>query len=107
MAIAVGITTAHTLKVPHVKTAISLPEEMFVAISARAAATRISRSALIAEAIASYLQTLRDEEFTRQLNEAEAAVSDEDFEQEARWRRRIARQIFERMSEVDGGWPAP
>lgn len=91
----------------HVKTAISLPEDMFAAISARAAETRTSRSALIAEAIASYLGNLQDQEFTRLMNEAVASVSDEEWEDELKWTRASARRTFARLNEMDGGWQKP
>lgn len=88
----------------HVKTAISLPEDMFAAISARALETRQSRSALIAEAIAGYLRNLKDEEFTRQMNEAVASVSNDEWENELKWTRASARRTFDRLNELDGGW---
>ena len=91
----------------HVKTAISLPEDMFAAISARASETRQSRSALIAEAIAGYLRNLKDEEFTRQMNEAVASVSNAEWESELKWTRASARRTFDRLNELDGGWQAP
>jgi metal-responsive CopG/Arc/MetJ family transcriptional regulator len=91
----------------YVKTAISLPEDMFAAISARASETRQSRSALIAEAIAGYLRNLQDEEFTRQMNEAVASVSDEEWENELKWTRSSARRALDRLTELDGGWRAP
>lgn len=88
----------------HIKTAISLPEDMFAAISARAVETRTSRSALIAEAIASYLGNLRDEQFTRQMNDAVALVTDEEWDQELEWLGRAGRRTFQRLNEMDGGW---
>ena len=88
----------------YIKTAISLPEDVFAAISARAAETRTSRSALIAEAIASYLARLGDEEFTHQMNDAVALLTDDEWDTELAQSRRASRRAFQRLNEMDGGW---
>ena len=46
--------TGHT---PRVKTAISLPDELFRAVEARARALKLSRSSLLARAARQFLQT--------------------------------------------------
>jgi len=54
------------------KTAISLPDELFESADALAARLGVSRSQLYAEALAEYLAKHRDESVTVRLNEVYA-----------------------------------
>lgn len=89
----------------HVKTAISLPEPLFVALEAMAAEAHQSRSAFIADAIAAYLRKIEDDQFVARMNAAVDALSKPESAEESRWMESAARATFERMNELDGGWP--
>ena len=52
------------------KTAISIPDELFDRLDAHARERGESRSGLVAEAVRAYLRKLEDEEITRRFNEA-------------------------------------
>jgi metal-responsive CopG/Arc/MetJ family transcriptional regulator len=74
------------------KTAISLPDEVFRAAEAHARRTKKSRSQLYADAIAEYLARHAPEEVTEAMNKAVAKVGEptDPFVSEA------ARRILER-----------
>lgn len=57
------------------KTAISLPDEVFEAAEELAAELGVSRSRLYARALAEYVAHHRDEQVTRQLNEVYSEVA--------------------------------
>lgn len=85
-----------------VKTAISLPAETFAAVSAAAAEKKISRSALVLEAIQEYLRRADAEELTQRLN---LAYSDDLSAEDRAWiDDTLDRQLL-RLREEDGGWP--
>lgn len=89
----------------HIKTAISLPEEVFAAVSAEANRTGRSRSALIARAIENYLAGLADEEFARRIDAVYGSPTDEERaeqEQFLRWSRRSIRSLI--ADDPDGEW---
>ena len=56
------------------KTAISLPDDVFEAAEELADALGVSRSQLYAQAVAEYVATHRDENVTARLNEIYSAV---------------------------------
>ena len=66
---------------PNVKTAVSLPPEVFAGFSALAVARGSSRSGVIAQALQKYLDDLEDDEITRSWNEAYADGETEDERQ--------------------------
>lgn len=95
----------HTVGMTHVKTAITLPEDLFERITARASEQGRSRSSVIADAIDAYIKSLEDHEFTRRMNEFFVERGEDDSDDlDARWNRRVARKVFERLNEQDGGW---
>ncbi len=61
----------------YVKTAVSLPDELFALAEAEAKRLRVSRSELYARAISEYVRRLRDDEITAKLNEVYSGVSSE------------------------------
>lgn len=87
-----------------VKTAVSLPEEIFRQVAEAAATQGISRSALVLGALEKYLFDLE----TERLRQAWAAIPPEDFElteeekADLEW---SLREAMMRMDEEDGGWP--
>ena len=58
------------------KTAISLPDELFKSADALAARLGVSRSELYATAVAEYLAKHRDQDVTSRLNEVLAGEAD-------------------------------
>ncbi len=60
------------------KTAISLPDELFEHVDRAAAALGMSRSALIAAALARYLQQLEAESLTRDIDAALERIGPDD-----------------------------
>ncbi len=57
------------------KTAVSLPDELFEEAEAAAENLKVSRSRLYAEALREYLDRRRGEEITKKLNEVYATES--------------------------------
>ncbi len=90
----------------HVKTAVSLPEELYKRLDAIACERHTSRSKILAEALADYVAHLESEEITRQLHQAfitptpAELAEDEHFLAAAKRHRRM-------VAEVTGdGWDA-
>ncbi|MGH2633404.1 MAG: ribbon-helix-helix protein, CopG family [Tepidiformaceae bacterium] len=86
-----------------VKTAISLPEDIFAQVEEIAERESRTRSAVITEAVAAFLRKRAGEEITRQLNEvyANEPLDDDD-------RRMLDAAAFDMaklLNEEDGGWP--
>ena len=59
------------------KTAVSLPDDLFELAESEAKRLRVSRSELYARAIAEYVKHTRDDEITARLNEVYAETSSE------------------------------
>lgn len=59
------------------KTAVSLPDELFAMAEAEAKRLKVSRSELYARAIAEYVKHTRDAEITARLNEVYADTPSE------------------------------
>ena len=91
----------------YVKTAVSLPEALFVALEAQAQEAHQSRSAFIAEAVAAHLRKIEDERFVEKMNEAVEGTARDEDESDRRWMESAALATLRRMHELDGGWPAP
>ena len=87
-----------------VKTAISLPEDIFRQIEEAATEQGLTRSGLVLAALEKYLFDLE----TERLRKAWAAIPPEDFElteeekAELEW---DLRDTMKRLDEEDGGWP--
>ena len=79
-----------------VKTAISLPDELFQRATKRAQELGISRSEFFADAARQYLETLDRTSLTEQINAALLLAGDEDPE-EVEFRREAARRVFDRI----------
>jgi Ribbon-helix-helix protein, copG family len=62
----------------NMKTAISVPDEIFSQVGSRAAELGISRSEFFTRAARQYLGQLADASLTRQINEAISAAGDDD-----------------------------
>lgn len=85
-----------------VKTAISLPEDIFAQVERIAERESRTRSAVITEAIAAFLRKREGEEMTRQLNAVYADNPLDDGD-----RRMLDATLFammKRLDEEDGGW---
>jgi len=85
-----------------VKTAISLPEDIFAQVEQIAERESRTRSAVITEAIAAFLRKREGEEMTRQLNAVYADNPLDDGD-----RRMLDATLFammKRLDEEDGGW---
>jgi len=85
-----------------VKTAISLPEDIFAQVEEIAERESRTRSAVITEAIAAFLRKREGEEMTRQLNAVYANNPLDDGD-----RRMLDATLFammKRLDEEDGGW---
>ena len=85
-----------------VKTAISLPEDIFAQVEEIAERESRTRSAVITEAIAAFLSKREGDELTRKFNEAYADEPLDDDE-----RRMLDVALFDmkqRLDEEDGGW---
>jgi len=65
------------------KTAISVPDEIFNQVGSRAAELGISRSEFFARAASRYLNELADASLTRQINEALTVAGNDDTNQMA------------------------
>ncbi|MEX0784619.1 MAG: hypothetical protein WD557_18445 [Dehalococcoidia bacterium] len=80
-----------------IKTAVSFPEELFLALERQARAEGLPRSTLVQRAVNAYLARAAATQVTRRLNENEAARSQDEREQEASelsaWRRLAARAV--------------
>lgn len=78
------------------KTAVSIPDDVFADLESHAEDTGESRSAVITKALRQYLGKIREEAITRQLN----AVYGEDYEpapEEMEFLRRAGRRTHERL----------
>lgn len=86
-----------------VKTAISIPDEIFRQVEEAAAEHGMSRSALFVAAMERYLFDLE----TERLRKAWAAIPAEDFELTEEERADLEwdlRETMKRLDEEDGGW---
>jgi hypothetical protein len=91
---------------PAIKTAISLPEDVFRQVDEAAAEQGLSRSAVVRAALEKYLFDLE----TERLRQAWAAIPPEDFElddEEKGWLEWSLKESMERLDEEDGGYPDP
>ncbi len=79
----------------HVKTAISLDEELFREAEEWAGKLGISRSQLFARAVAEYVRQRENEELLRRLNEAHAGGLDEEDEEALRHMQALHLQMLE------------
>lgn len=87
-----------------VKTAISVPDEIFRQVEEAAAEQGMSRSALFVAAMEQYLFDLE----TERLRAAWAAIPPEDFELTDEEKADLEwglRETMKRLDEEDGGWP--
>jgi metal-responsive CopG/Arc/MetJ family transcriptional regulator len=75
------------------KTAVSIPDEVFASADALAEELGVSRSELYARAVAEYVAKHQGAEITARLNQVYAAESEEDLDDELR--RAQARSIAE------------
>jgi hypothetical protein len=94
----------YTAGMPAVKTAISLPEDIFRQVDEAAAKQGLSRSAVVLAALEKYLFDLE----TERLRAAWAAIPAEDFELTDEERADLEwdlREAMKRLDEEDGGWP--
>ena len=66
----------------HVKTAVSLPEELYKRLDAIACERHTSRSKILAEALADYVAHLESEEITRRYNELYSNLTPEEIEED-------------------------
>ena len=57
------------------KTAVSMPDELFLRADATARRLKLSRSALYAKAVSAYLEQQENAEITRRLNEVYSRTS--------------------------------
>ena len=87
-----------------VKTAISLPDEVFAEIESAAAEQGQSRSALILAAVRKHLFDLETERLRKYLAELpdEVYALTDDERAELEW---DLGEAMKRMDEEDGGWP--
>lgn len=79
-----------------IKTAVSLPEDVFAALDEAATEAQTSRSAVVTVAIREYLRRCESRRILRQLNEVYEEPSEE--EQEA-WIRHSSRRMGERLRD--------
>jgi len=82
----------------HVKTAISLEQPLFEQLAQRALSMKISRSQLLALALAEYLERQYNRDLLARLNDAYADGLDETEVTELRFARNRHRQIVESES---------
>jgi metal-responsive CopG/Arc/MetJ family transcriptional regulator len=87
-----------------IKTAVSLPEDIFAALEEAAAEAHTPRSALIATALREYLRRRESQEMLRRLNEAyEEPIEPE----EKAWVRQTSRRMGERLQDEQKPEMAP
>ena len=79
----------------HVKTAISLEQSLFDELVRLAHNMQVSRSQLLAEALAEYLEHRRNRELLARLNDAYAEEPDEEERAVLRYARQQYREIAE------------
>jgi hypothetical protein len=79
-----------------VKTAISLPDDLFERATRTAQERGISRSAFFADAARHYLETLEKSSLTAQINAALEIAGEED-PQDVAFRQKAARRVFDRI----------
>ena len=87
-----------------VKTAISLPEDVFVAVTSLAAEEGKSRSGLIAEAVSRYLRAAELEQMRRDIDAVWGSLSPEEAEEELRFVRAASHRAATRMDELGYTW---
>ncbi len=80
----------------HVKTAISLDEELFREAEEWAGKLGISRSQLFARAVAEYVRERENEELLRRLNEAHAEEPDEEDRESLEHAQALFREVLKR-----------
>jgi predicted transcriptional regulator len=79
-----------------IKTAVSLPEDVFAELDEAAAEARMSRSAVITAAVREYLRRRESRRMLRRLNE----VYEEPIEPEQEaWIRQASRRVGERLRD--------
>lgn len=76
-----------------VKTAISVPDDLFEAIDSKAKELGMSRSALFSKAASAYLSELDRDSLVRRIDHALASLAD--TEDDATFRRAATRRTFE------------
>ena len=82
---------------PAVKTAVSIPEDLFRRLEEIAGQRCTSRSKILAEALADYVARIDGEELTRRFNEALATTTEEEHEEERRTLRAFQRMFAETL----------
>lgn len=78
------------------KTAISMPDELFEAMEKHARAHDMTRSGLVQDAIREYLASRQPGEITRQVNDALATMTDEELEEDRAFARAVSGRAFRR-----------
>ena len=78
---------------PHVKTSISLEQPLYEQLERRAREMRVSRSSLLAQALADYLERWSNRELLMRINEAYAEGSDDEDRTVLRYAGRQHRRI--------------
>jgi predicted transcriptional regulator len=89
--------------VSNIRTAVSLPEELVEALAVLARTSGKTRSAIVADAIESYVRRLQSEGQPG----LDVGVRDgsEDERALGAWRVAAAQALFGILDEEDGGWP--
>jgi len=82
---------------PAVKTAVSIPEDLFRRLEEIAGQRCTSRSKILAEALADYVARIDGEELTRRFNEALATMTEEEHEEDRRTLRAFQRMFAETL----------
>jgi metal-responsive CopG/Arc/MetJ family transcriptional regulator len=90
-----------------VKTAITLPQDLFEVVLRLASERGVSRSSLVVEALRDYASRLEAEELTRSWNEVLAKMTEEEKQADLDFLHAAAKAAIARMDNEDGGWPQP
>ncbi|MFN8508203.1 MAG: ribbon-helix-helix protein, CopG family [Dehalococcoidia bacterium] len=92
---------------PTVKTAVSIPEDLFRRLEEIAGQRCTSRSKILAEALADYVTRIDREELTRRFNEALATMTDEEREEDMRFLDGARRRRLQVAEATGDTWDAP
>jgi len=77
-----------------VKTAISLPEDLFAEVEVLAAERHVSRSAVVAQALREYVERLDTARLMAEMNAVHGGMPDPEWEADrAAWRKRYAERV--------------
>lgn len=80
------------------KTAISVPDEVFERVDAKAAALGVSRSEFFTQAARKYLEELESQSLTNQFNEALEATGYDDSDE---WAIEAGHRLLSKLAEED------